>query len=108
MLIAYIGIVSLLGPAPRPNPIAIINRGEVAAGMRASEALSKLGKPTQSAENPDGSFTLTFIRTVMDGDVAQHQATVEVDATGVVTSARVERVAITQQGTPPVAERGVP
>lgn len=56
LAIAWFGLQAIIGPGPDPNPVAELRAGKVRPGMRESEVLQRVGRPTAVVENEDGTF----------------------------------------------------
>jgi hypothetical protein len=97
LAIAYFGLMAVIGPAPRPNPVKLLQDGAVSVGASVDEAIRKLGKPNSIEERSDGTYVLHYIRTSADGaNVSSDAATVEVSESGRVTGIRFDRSALPQ------------
>src|SRR3972149_4602703 len=54
VLTAVLGIMWILGPAPRPNPIEMVRSGKVHPGMTSEQVQDVLGPPKSKVSQPDG------------------------------------------------------
>ena len=102
LLVAYFGLMAIIGPAPRPNPVALLRSGTVSVGMDADEVVRKLGPPNATEQRPDGGLVLHYTRTAMDsGTVSSDEGLVDVGQDGHVTGIRFDR---STPPLPPVAK----
>lgn len=97
LAVAAIGLMWLLGPAPRPNPIDEIRRGNIRAGMTFLQVEERLGRPNEVVNLPEGGFENTYRRTSADdlprsGGFSQDEGTVTFDENGRVVRVRLDRV----------------
>jgi hypothetical protein len=99
LLVAYFGLMAVIGPAPRPNPVRLLRNGAIPIGADADRVLHDLGPPNATEQKEDGSLVLHYLRTSMDsGTVSSDEALVDVSPDGHVTGIRFDR------STPPVAK----
>ena len=77
LLVAFLGIRSLLGPAPPVHAVQKLRDGVVRVGMRESEVLMAVGEPKGIVDKPDGGFTYRYQRSAWD---PQRNTFIEEDA----------------------------
>jgi hypothetical protein len=101
LLVAFLGIRTLVGPDPRPDPIPLLREGKITAGMTAQQVLDKLGAPNSSVTNDDGSMQLRYTRTDWSGvtkernaTLAQDEGVVLIGPDGRVVTVRFERIPV--------------
>lgn len=96
LLIIWFGIHAILGPSPRPNPVALLREGAIAIGATADEVQHKLGRPSRVQEQEDGGFVYVYTRTVYEETTRSDsldEATVEFTPSGRVQGIRFDRSA---------------
>ena len=94
LLVAWFGLSALAGPAPRANPIKLLQDGAVTVGTPVNKAIEKLGKPTSIQEKEDGSYVLHYLRTSLDNaSLSSDEALIDVSEGGTVTGIRFDRSA---------------
>ncbi|MBX3118301.1 MAG: hypothetical protein KF784_04490 [Fimbriimonadaceae bacterium] len=81
---AILGILWILGPPPRQNPIKLIKDGEVRVGMSIGQVEDVLGRPKEISELPDGGLRYLYVRNADTAFVAD-EGIVEFSPTGQVT-----------------------
>ncbi|MFQ3588370.1 MAG: hypothetical protein SNJ74_10775 [Fimbriimonadaceae bacterium] len=97
LVVAVLGLSWLLGPAPRPNPVEEIRRGNVRVGMTFLQVEKRLGQPNEIVELPDGAFEYTYRRTSVEdlrrsGGFTQDEGIVTFDANGRVVRVRFDKI----------------
>lgn len=93
LLIIWIGIRGIVGPAPRPSPVQMLRENAIEIGTTMSEVEKKLGRPSRVQTQPDGSYLLIYTRTVLEssGSDSLDEATIELTPEGRVQSIRFDR-----------------
>ncbi len=89
LLVAFLGVRSLVGP---PAPVSAVQRlrdGVVKVGMTESEVVRAAGPPKGITEKPDGGTTLRYQRSAWDAQRStflEEDAYVDLSPDGVVTA----------------------
>jgi hypothetical protein len=93
LLIIWLGIRGIVGPALRPNPVQLLRDNAVEIGDTIKEVEKKVGKPSRIQTQADGSYWLIYTRTVLEpsGSDSLDEATIELTPGGRVQSIRFDR-----------------
>jgi hypothetical protein len=86
----FYGLARIVGPIPKPSPVQRIKDGEIKPGTSLDDALKRLGKPKSVITQSDGSMTVTYTRTVADGDLQLEEGVITLDATSHVIESHVD------------------
>ena len=102
--LAWIGIQSLLGPAPPVSAVQKLRGGAVKVGMKEPEVRAAVGGPVGLSDRADGGFTYRYQGSSWDNGrqtFAEEDAYVDFSSSGQVTAVTFEsRVPPTSADTP--------
>lgn len=99
LIIAVLGVRSILGPVPTPHPVEQLREGFVVTGLSESAIRARLGAPTQEFSREDGSTVLRYSRGVWDTNrrtFVQEDADVVLSAEGIAVRVQFD------SSTPPI------
>lgn len=103
-VIAWFGVMSLLGPGPAENPVQKLRREVVKPGMTESQVIREVGEPKSIEETATGGYSFRYQRSGWDSDAKQareEDAFVDFDANG-----RVVNITFDSRVPPTAAEIG--
>lgn len=98
LLVAVLGILWVLGPAPARNPVELVKKGEVRTGMTRSQVLDLLGAPKSKVPLPDGGEAWKYHHGTSEPFV-EEDADLKFDAGGALLGAVVSRTPVPIQET---------
>ena len=93
ILIAVVGIGSLLGTQEITNPISKLKSGEVKIGMDESEVLKRVGQPKSTTDNSSGGLTYRYEHGLWDTErktFMEEDAYIDFDSTNHVSGISFE------------------
>ena len=93
IVIAIIGVRSLLGTAPSTDPVKVLRDGTVSSGMSESEVLSKVGQPKATVTNTNGTTSFRYQHGTWDSErktFVEEDAYVDFDDTDHVSGVSFE------------------
>lgn len=97
MLILWLGVNWIVGPAPPPRPLTKLKAGAIKNGMAVEQVLAEIGAPSGTVENADGSFTYRYQATGADAFQAE-DAFVDFSASGRVVNVTFEKTQVKPPG----------
>lgn len=89
LLIAWIGVMQLLGPAPAENPVAKLRRDVVKAGMPEAKVIELVGPPKGIEPLSNGGYSFRYQRSGWNQEqktLQEEDAYVDFTASGTVSS----------------------
>jgi hypothetical protein len=101
LLVVAFGMRAIIGPIPQPSAVQRIKDGEIKPGMTWSQVRKRIGDPKEITQNLDGTATLTYLRTTLDGELSVEEGIVVIGPANTVVSTRVERQRPDPQPTSP-------
>jgi hypothetical protein len=94
LVVAYFGLMAVIGPAPRSSAVVKLHNGAVTIGMTAGEVSGKLGEPSSVQAKADGGETYHYLGSALEGgSLVSDEGLVDFDASGRVVGIRYDRSA---------------